>query len=287
MLPYLKSLLPRLQQYSKSLDQTSVFIDKPWVMIDENKDYHSYTFHKDGRLIMSLNGIVQIGKWEYLIGSESLLIDRVKDTVLLNQVFIQDGLMLLKKDGMADAFFTLINKKVIPDLDCEKYLTNLFVKKKNLSPFRDSKQKIYYHSMVFNYTNPFPVLGDEIFDEKLESIKDGTIFTNDKTINVVNGKVGSFHFIGKYQTKENLQITILQSANDRISNFDIVLGEDGDTINGCLSFDPVIPNWVRQIEVRNGAIVKVKRNRKDLVFALIALAFVIIIISIFVISTSH
>jgi len=130
MLPFVKSLLPRLKQYSKNLDQTSIFIDKPWIMIDENKDQHHYVFHKDGRLIMSLNGSVQIGKWEFLAGSNSLLIDRIKDSMLLNQEFIEDGLMFLKKDGLKDHFFILINKNVIPDLDYERYLKKMLYKLK-------------------------------------------------------------------------------------------------------------------------------------------------------------
>src|ERR1700740_1073147 len=102
MLPFVKNLLPRLVQFSNRLDQTSIFIDKPWIMIDEKNNYHNYTFHKDGRLMMRLNGIVKYGAWEYLSGSNSLVINRVTDIILLNQVFIQDGLMLLKKDGLTD-----------------------------------------------------------------------------------------------------------------------------------------------------------------------------------------
>ncbi len=73
MINYVKNLLPRLQQYSKKLDQTSIFIDKPWVMIDDDGNYHHYSFQQDGRLIMVFNGIAKVGSWEYITGSNSLL----------------------------------------------------------------------------------------------------------------------------------------------------------------------------------------------------------------------
>ena len=35
MIAYLQSLLPRLAQYSKKLDDTAAFVDIPWAFIDE------------------------------------------------------------------------------------------------------------------------------------------------------------------------------------------------------------------------------------------------------------
>ena len=84
---YLQDLVNSLSQFSGKLDNTTLFIDKPWVLVDSNSDYHKYIFKRDGELVMSLNGQVQSGKWEYLQAGKSILIDRIKDKILLNQSF--------------------------------------------------------------------------------------------------------------------------------------------------------------------------------------------------------
>ncbi len=84
---YLQELVNRLSQFSEKLDNTTLFIDKPWVLIDTNSDYHKYIFKRNGELIMSLNGQAKVGRWEYLASAKSILIDRIKDKILLNQSF--------------------------------------------------------------------------------------------------------------------------------------------------------------------------------------------------------
>ena len=83
MKTYLQEIVNRLSQFSEKLDNATLFIDKPWVLIDTESNYHKYIFKRNGQLIMSLNGQVQLGKWEYLTVAKSILIDRIKDKVLL------------------------------------------------------------------------------------------------------------------------------------------------------------------------------------------------------------
>jgi hypothetical protein len=121
MLQYINNIIPRIQKYSKSLDKIEVFVDKPWVLTDESKNVHEYMFLRDRRLILSLNGIVKEGKWE-LLPNGKLLINRVEDQILLQNMFIDDAVMILKMSGTTDVPFLLINEERIPDLDVMKYL---------------------------------------------------------------------------------------------------------------------------------------------------------------------
>jgi hypothetical protein len=82
MLQYIKNLLPQLQRFSKSLNHQANFVDKPWIYIDEKGDRHTYIFQKDKSLVMSLNGAVQMGSWQYIPNAESLIIDRGSVTLL-------------------------------------------------------------------------------------------------------------------------------------------------------------------------------------------------------------
>jgi hypothetical protein len=124
MVEYLSNLLPRLRSYSSQLDRVEVFVEKPWIFIDHNQQQHEYLFMRDQRLIMSLSGKVTIGRWE-LLPNNKLLIDRVTDQVMLQNMFIDDALMILQKSGSEDVPFTLLNERRIPDLDALHYLSTL------------------------------------------------------------------------------------------------------------------------------------------------------------------
>ena len=123
---YLSNLLPRLQEYSLSLDKKEVFVEKPWVIVDENLNQQKYIFRRDGELIMSLNGTVKIGSWEYIAAAKSLLINRIQDKILLNQFFIDPAVMVLKKDGFKDENLIMANEILIPDLDVTTYLKKIY-----------------------------------------------------------------------------------------------------------------------------------------------------------------
>lgn len=132
MIQYLNNLIPRLKEFSASLDKIEIFIEKPWVIIDENQNVQKYIFRRNGELIMSLNGQVTVGKWEFLSAAKSLLIDRIQDKILLNQNFIDPAVMILKKDNLYDDNFILANELLLPDLDVKKYLKALYYKKCNV-----------------------------------------------------------------------------------------------------------------------------------------------------------
>jgi len=131
MKEYLKRILPRLKQFSEDLNRKEIFVDKSWVLINEDSDLQRYIFKRDGKLIMSRNGDVQVGKWDYLPEAKSLLIDRVTDSILLNQDFIDQSVMLLRKDGDSN-FFILASDSILKDFDITSYFRQLYRTKNNV-----------------------------------------------------------------------------------------------------------------------------------------------------------
>jgi len=125
MKSYLISIITQLINYSDTLNKTSILIDKPWALIDEESEIQKLIFKKNKELILSKNGSVQIGKWDYFPEAKSLLIDRVTDTILCNEVFIDKGALVLKLDGTESKFFILANENIIPDLDIFNYLKGI------------------------------------------------------------------------------------------------------------------------------------------------------------------
>lgn len=129
---YLTNLIQRLKEYSENLDKIELFVDVPWVIVDDDLNQQKYIFKRDGRIIMSLNGQVSIGKWELLSTARSILIDRIHDKILLNQNFIDPAVMVLKKDGFKDENLILANEILIPDLDVTNYLKQLYYQKNKI-----------------------------------------------------------------------------------------------------------------------------------------------------------
>ncbi|WP_373549314.1 hypothetical protein [Haliscomenobacter sp.] len=133
MLSYIENILPRIKQFSATLERKEFFVDTPWVIIDDQKKQQKYIFRRNGDLIMSLNGTVSLGHWEYISAARSLLIDRINDKILLNQNFVDPAVMVLNLDGHKDGYFILANELLIPDLDVSGYLQRLYYLKNNIA----------------------------------------------------------------------------------------------------------------------------------------------------------
>ncbi|MCH8490684.1 MAG: hypothetical protein LAT81_12250 [Oceanicaulis sp.] len=228
---YLKDIISRLAQFSEKLDNTTLFIDKPWVFIDSNSDYHKYIFKRNGELIMSLNGQVQIGKWEYLPVAKSILIDRVKDKVLLNQSFFDSAVMVLKIDGSNNQLFVLANETIIPDLDVNKYLQSLIYKTLNVIPRRLENGKTLEVYREGDVSEPHiemkaTIDGEEPKNGKYKSQSTGHYYE------LKNGKVFRITESFTYQTTEGQTLTIEQFYNGSISVGDLVYIDNAPAKSG-------------------------------------------------------
>lgn len=143
MIEYIKTVLPKILKFSESLNRTYILVDQPWVIIEDDGKFEKLIFKKNNELIMSSDGKVSTGKWEYISGANSILIDRVKDKILLNQEFVEEGLLILKYDGFSDKFFILANENIVPDLNIEGYLQNIFYRKYNIVKVEATDNQIY------------------------------------------------------------------------------------------------------------------------------------------------
>ncbi|MEO0133035.1 MAG: hypothetical protein ABIK73_08925 [candidate division WOR-3 bacterium] len=218
---YLQDIINRLAQFSEKLDNTTLFIDKPWVLIDSNSDYHKYIFKRNGELVMSLNGQVQVGKWEYLTAAKSILIDRIKDKVLLNQSFFDSAVMVLKIDGSNNQLFVLANETIIPDLDVKKYLQSLTYRKFNVITGRleNGKTLEIYRGNINSQPQigmKATIDGEEPQDGKYKSMDTGRYYE------IRNGKVFRITQPFKYLTTDGISLTIEQTYANSISVGDLV-----------------------------------------------------------------
>ncbi len=123
MTDYLKSILPRLQRYSKQLSEEANFVDVPWAFRDVDGAVVTYLFRRNNELLVTKQGEVVTGRWEYIASLRSLLIEYEGRKRLYNQGYLdpEKAVLILRKDG-TEELFVLGNKEVIVGLDVAGYL---------------------------------------------------------------------------------------------------------------------------------------------------------------------
>ncbi|MCC5943098.1 MAG: hypothetical protein JJU37_16250 [Balneolaceae bacterium] len=126
---YLKDILPRLKKHSASLDQSAFLVDKPWVVNNTDGKFEKLIFKRNGSVILSINGDVTIGKWEYLPEAQSLLIDYGNKKKLYRHQYLDEAVLALKIDGLDkndDSYYLLANENVVKDHNAKRYLISRF-----------------------------------------------------------------------------------------------------------------------------------------------------------------
>jgi len=213
MKTYLKSILPQLKNYSLTLDKTSILIDKPWALIDEEYELQKLIFKKNKELILSKNGQVSIGKWDYFPQAKSLLIDRNTDMILCNEQFIDEGIMILKLDGTENRFFVLANENIVPDLDASRYLKELRYQKLNITTRALSSGKVIEIQRV---PGDFVIeISNNVFFDG-EKVPDGKYYlsSNESTLLVINSRIANIYKIRIYKTKDGTYLIVEQSHSN-------------------------------------------------------------------------
>ena len=243
MIAFIKNILPRINEYSKTLDKIEVFVDKPWEMKDESGNMHEYEFARDGRLIMSINGSAIVGTWEFRPTTDRLLIDRTqrfapKDKLLLQRAFISDGLLILKESSTEDIPFVLYNRNIIPNGDIEGYLQS-FVMKSDYEKVTGTASDQIGEYIVYGENN-----------EPLTGTRNNPEGSN-KYIVFENGKKVREYYLHTYETKKGI-ISIQQQYGDAIGYDDIAIINDLPA-NGKYSFINKEDGY-HHISAENGAI---------------------------------
>ena len=246
MKKYVTSIIPRLKEFSANLDKKELFIDVPWVIINENLNQEKYIFKRNGELIMSLNGQVTIGKWEYLLSARSLLIDRIHDKILLNQNFIDSGVMILNKDGAKNDYFFFANELIITDLDIFSYIKKIFHNKKNIIEVKLKNGKILeindFSIQIDN--NIVTIEGDPVADGILE------LHNSRRKYLIKNGRIDKIYILETFKT--DLGIIEIERQHD----YTYIKGNLVFK-NGSIAPDGKyrVP-FLRSITVENGIIIK-------------------------------
>lgn len=135
MRTYLADIIPKIKRYSEKLDNLTLLTNQHWVVIDELRNSKFvYIFRSNNQLLISQNGKVEKGKWEYL-GNNSLLIERKEESYLFRHGFFDANILALKVDGKDEFAFLVNENKYEGDLNSiEKVLNFLEIRYLNMIP---------------------------------------------------------------------------------------------------------------------------------------------------------
>lgn len=251
---YLKSLVEQLRNYSLSLNRRSVFIDKPWTLIDDEDKVQRLIFENNGQLVISQNGKVQRGSWEYFPVARSILIDRITDKILLNEAYIDNGVMILKMDGTENKFFVFTNENMVPDLDARKYLSSIRRQRLNIYMVKllDGRSlEVQRHDISF-----LPDVGDPVTFDAI-SAEDGKYQKEDKEkyIEVKNGRIYKIITQKTYINPDGKEIVIEQHNSWKLQNGDNVNMYGKQIEDGTINF-----SGSKNLVVRGGKVVRLERK---------------------------
>lgn len=131
MKTFIADIIPRIQKYSKKLDNLTLLTNQHWVVVDEIANSKTvYIFRPNNELLISKNGKVDKAKWEYL-GNNTLLIDLKDESYLFRHGFFDENILALKIDGKEEYAFLVNETKFDKELNSSDRVLE-FLKKKYL-----------------------------------------------------------------------------------------------------------------------------------------------------------
>jgi hypothetical protein len=226
------SMVSQLRSHSASLTKENIFVDKPWTIIDEDNEMQRLVFKRNKSLIMSKSGEVNYGSWDYLPEMRSIVINRIKNSILCNEAYIDEGVMILQLDGTSNQFFILANANVIPDLDINKYLS----KKSNEILNIESRKLVDGKLLEIHQGRSLhSIIGSSVSIE-MEEVADGVyeIAGENKFYEITGSRIIQITTAIIYQNPEEIAITIYQRSNYEITIGDLVF------INNMIAEDQTI-----------------------------------------------
>lgn len=134
MRTFFADIIPKIQRFSQRLDDLTKLTNQHWVSIsDIAQNKKVFIFRQNNQLLISENGIVEKGSWEYL-GNQSLLIDTKNESYLLKHGFFDEHVIALKLDSTDNyAFFvneTKYDRELNNIADVLKFLNDKYLKQR-------------------------------------------------------------------------------------------------------------------------------------------------------------
>jgi len=257
MKDYLKSWIPRIQDFSLKLDKLSKLYNQPWVLVNDLNDFIKIIFQDRGKLIVSRNGVVSDGSWELVSSANSILLDINNEKRLYNHQFIDNGLMILTLDGHSTDFFVLANQNIIPDLDVLSYLTAKYSvpsssHRKTSVVSNYEKEVRLQNGHILQIVKDLGYSGSSVVKINNKDVPEGfyRLANQDIAYEIRDSKIKMEYYIEKFKQEDGQIIEIAGNRISGITKGSPVWLEDHPAPDGQYK-----KGWFSKIEVKNGKII--------------------------------
>jgi hypothetical protein len=154
MKTFIADIIPKIQRFSQRLNDLTKLTNQHWVSLgDIDQTKRVFIFRANNQLLISDNGIVEKGSWEYL-GNQSLLLDTKDESYLLKHGFFDENVIALKLDSTESYAFFVNEIKYHGELnnitDVLKFLEKKYLKINGTPNESDSLQKTEPEILHFN-----------------------------------------------------------------------------------------------------------------------------------------
>ena len=173
MKTFILDIIPKLLRFSKKLDELALLTNQHWVIVNEIENSKIvYIFRSNFELLISQNGKVEKGKWEYL-GNNSLLIEKANDCFLFKHGFFDENILALKIDGKEE-YAILVN-----ETRCGSEINTI--------------QKV----VEFLENKYLKMLSNNFIQINVNNVIEQSSISYDKEINWVKGDNGKYGYVDK------------------------------------------------------------------------------------------
>lgn len=190
MKTFLLDIIPKIKRYSERLDNRALLTNKHWVVIDKDltKKVVFIFREKENQLLVSQNGTIEKGSWDYL-GNESLLIETSGGAYLFKHGFIDNTVLALKVDGkeeyallVNDDHFNINLNSVdgIIQFLSEKYSLENRYRKLTIPKVNHSQRLSSFSQNMIEPTESFNPKDYISFEKDIEKIKEVVFSSNEE-----------------------------------------------------------------------------------------------------------
>lgn len=201
MKTFVADIIPKIQRFSKKLDDLTLLTNQHWVVLDELTNFKKvYIFRQNGELLIVINGEVEKAKWEFL-GQNSILIDLINDnSYLFKHGFFDENILALKIDSK-DEYAILINEnKYDGELNSISHVLKFLNGKYLVNPIASNRLGI-----------PQGIITDVVFSKEGYSLFFG--YYNEFIVKTTSGQLFNI-----YQKKSNSKYFIKENSEYKTFN---------------------------------------------------------------------
>lgn len=157
MRTYLADIIPRIQRYSKRLDDLTMLTNQHWVSINDITDTKTvYIFDSNGELDIFENGLgIDSGSWKLLDSNSLKLKLNNNQTLLLKHGFFDENVIALKLDSTDRYAFFVNENKHFGELntieDVINFLEEKYLKENKRTSGINSNQQTNLNESEYGY----------------------------------------------------------------------------------------------------------------------------------------